>query len=82
MRAAAYKWVREVERLRGEPDLWGLGAELQREPLHPPDSSAACGLQTFCQKYVEAMGEESDHVHIVALTDALQVGYEAASCVP
>ncbi|KAK9815200.1 hypothetical protein WJX73_010822 [Symbiochloris irregularis] len=27
----------------------------------------------FRQRYVEPMGEESDHVHIVALTDALQV---------
>ena len=31
------------------------------------------GVEVFCQKYVEVMGEESDHVHIVALTDALQV---------
>merc|ERR1712205_215760 len=30
----------------------------------------------FCQKYVEVMGEESDHVHIVAITDALQVPVE------
>ena len=27
----------------------------------------------FRQRFVEPMGEESDHVHIVALTDALQV---------
>lgn len=30
-------------------------------------------VATFCQKCVEPMGEESDHVHLVALTDALQV---------
>ncbi|KAG1676553.1 hypothetical protein FOA52_000096 [Chlamydomonas sp. UWO 241] len=33
----------------------------------------APAVDHFCQKYVEPMGEESDHVHIVALTDALQV---------
>ena len=27
----------------------------------------------FCRQYVEPMGEESDHVHIIALTDALKV---------
>eukprot|EP00271_Cylindrocystis_brebissonii_P002609 TRINITY_DN13373_c0_g1_i1.p1 TRINITY_DN13373_c0_g1~~TRINITY_DN13373_c0_g1_i1.p1 ORF type:complete len:403 (+),score=62.24 TRINITY_DN13373_c0_g1_i1:33-1241(+) len=27
----------------------------------------------FCQSHVEPMGEESDHIHITALTDALQV---------
>lgn len=27
----------------------------------------------FCQKSVEPMGEESDHIHIIALSDALQV---------
>ena len=30
-------------------------------------------VDQFRQRYVEPMGEESDHVHIVALTDALQV---------
>ena len=30
-------------------------------------------VDSFCHKYVEVMGEESDHVHIVALSDALQV---------
>lgn len=29
-------------------------------------------VQQFRQRCVEPMGEESDHVHIVALTDALQ----------
>ena len=29
-------------------------------------------MEQFCRRYVEPMGEESDHVHIVALTDALQ----------
>ena len=30
-------------------------------------------VEQFCRRRVEPMGEESDHVHIVALTDALQV---------
>ena len=30
-------------------------------------------VEVFCRRFVEPMGEESDHVHIVALTDALQV---------
>ena len=30
-------------------------------------------VQQFRQRCVEPMGEESDHLHIVALTDALQV---------
>ncbi len=30
-------------------------------------------VEQFCRRYVEPMGEESDHVHIVALTNALQV---------
>lgn len=29
-------------------------------------------VKTFCTRYVEVMGTESDHVHIVALSDALQ----------
>jgi Peptidase C65 Otubain len=33
----------------------------------------ALSVEQF-RRRVEAMGEESDHVHIVALTDALQVG--------
>ena len=33
----------------------------------------AVTVEQFCRRYVEPMGEESDHVHIVALTDALQV---------
>ncbi len=32
----------------------------------------AVTVEQFCRRYVEPMGEESDHVHIVALTDALQ----------
>ena len=36
------------------------------------------GVEVFCQRYVEVMGEESDHVHIVALTDALQVRFSRA----
>lgn len=31
------------------------------------------GVKQFCVRYVEVMGSESDHVHIVALSDALQV---------
>lgn len=30
-------------------------------------------VEQFCRKYVEPMGEESDHIHIVAITDALQI---------
>ena len=30
-------------------------------------------VDMFCQRYVQPMGEESDHIHIVAITDALQV---------
>ena len=29
-------------------------------------------VKAFCTRYVEVMGTESDHVHIVALSDALQ----------
>ena len=31
-------------------------------------------VQQFCSRYVEPMGEESDHIQLVALTDALLVG--------
>jgi hypothetical protein len=30
-------------------------------------------VELFCQRHVEPMGEESDHLHIVAITEALQV---------
>ncbi|MEW5302734.1 MAG: hypothetical protein WDW38_004155 [Sanguina aurantia] len=30
-------------------------------------------VDLFCHKLVEPMGEESDHIHIVAITDALKV---------
>ncbi|KAG2501153.1 hypothetical protein HYH03_000968 [Edaphochlamys debaryana] len=30
-------------------------------------------VELFCQRFVEPMGEESDHLHIVAVTDALQI---------
>lgn len=30
-------------------------------------------VDVFCQKCIDPMGEESDHVQMVALTDALQV---------
>ena len=30
-------------------------------------------VATFCERSVDVMGEESDHIHAQALTDALQV---------
>ncbi|EFJ52492.1 hypothetical protein VOLCADRAFT_86645 [Volvox carteri f. nagariensis] len=30
-------------------------------------------VELFCQRHVEPMGEESDHLHIVAITEALQI---------
>lgn len=30
-------------------------------------------LNTFCERSVDVMGEESDHIHAQALTDAVQV---------
>ena len=42
-------------------------------------SDEAITVEQFCRRYVEPMGEESDHVHIVALTDALQVCTQALS---
>lgn len=33
-------------------------------------------VELFCQRFVEPMAEESDNLHIVALTDALQVSEE------
>jgi len=30
-------------------------------------------VKQFCNRHVEVMGTESDHIHIVALSDALQV---------
>ncbi|CAI5525688.1 unnamed protein product [Closterium sp. Naga37s-1] len=48
--------------------------------FHPflPDAAAAVGgpkeaAKLFCHKAVEPMGEESDHVHVTAITDALAV---------
>jgi hypothetical protein len=32
-------------------------------------------VDTFCSRCVDPMGEESDHVQLVALTDALQVSW-------
>lgn len=37
-------------------------------------------VKQFCMRYVEVMGAESDHVHIVALSDALQVHLALARC--
>jgi len=33
-------------------------------------------VNTFCERSVDVMGEESDHIHAQALTDAVQVGSE------
>lgn len=41
----------------------------------------ALTVEQFCRRHVEPMGEESDHVHIVALTDALQVCCYRQACV-
>lgn len=37
------------------------------------------GVGPFCQRFVDPMDEESDHVHIVALTNALQAGCHGPS---
>ena len=37
------------------------------------DDPRVCDVPSFCSRRVEPMGCESDHVHIVALTDALGV---------
>ena len=36
-------------------------------------SDECLSVETFCEKYVEPMGVESDHVHIVAMQDVFQV---------
>jgi ubiquitin thioesterase protein OTUB1 len=36
-------------------------------------------VKQFCNRHVEVMGTESDHIHIVALSDALQVSLETRS---
>ncbi|CAG8497975.1 16216_t:CDS:2 [Acaulospora colombiana] len=36
------------------------------------------GMTQFCNKYVEAMDQEADHVHVIALTKALKVPVEIA----
>ena len=60
----------------------GVGVQASRHevaavPMADPGlqgmSDEAITVEQFCRRYVEPMGEESDHVHIVALTDALQV---------
>ncbi|BDA42024.1 Ubiquitin thioesterase OTUB1 [Coccomyxa sp. Obi] len=53
-------------------------AEIQRRSdFFAPFIMGMCddeiSVEQFCRRYVEPMGEESDHVHIVALTNALQV---------
>lgn len=41
--------------------------------LGAEDDDRICDVPSFCARRVEPMGCESDHVHIVALTDALGV---------
>ncbi|KAK9909324.1 hypothetical protein WJX75_000535 [Coccomyxa subellipsoidea] len=53
-------------------------AEIQRRSdFFAPFIMGMCddevSVEQFCRRYVEPMGEESDHVHIVALTNALLV---------
>jgi ubiquitin thioesterase protein OTUB1 len=50
-----------------EPFLMGLADEAGG------GDAAAGGVEAFCRRCVEPMGEESDHVQAVALTDAMQV---------
>jgi hypothetical protein len=33
-------------------------------------------VHTFCERSVDVMGEESDHIHAQALTDAVQVSQQ------
>jgi ubiquitin thioesterase protein OTUB1 len=54
-----------------------VAAALQRRADHFTPflfsmSDEIVSIEQFCRKHVEAMGEESDHIHIVAITDALQ----------
>lgn len=42
-------------------------------PPLPPQGVSDLDVPTFCSRFVDPMGEESDHVQLVALTDALQV---------
>ncbi|BFZ64607.1 hypothetical protein YB2330_005754 [Saitoella coloradoensis] len=46
--------------------------------LHPEDYEAFLEepLQTFCEKYVEAVGREADHIMIAALVRVLGVGVD------
>jgi hypothetical protein len=38
-------------------------------------------VATFCERSVDVMGEESDHIHAQALTDAVQVRrWQACFC--
>jgi len=51
--------------------------EIQRraeffEPFVLGLSEEPMTVEQFCRKHVEAMGEESDHLHIIAITDAFQ----------
>jgi hypothetical protein len=46
---------------------------LRSKPLLQGMCDDEVSVEQFCRRYVEPMGEESDHVHIVALTNALLV---------
>jgi ubiquitin thioesterase protein OTUB1 len=51
--------------------------EIQRraeffEPFVIGLSEEPITVEQFCRKHVEAMGEESDHLHIIAIADAMQ----------
>lgn len=68
-------------RVPAQPALSSPAINFTIQHKHGCPNHSPCPLQglsdldvaTFCQKCVEPMGEESDHVHLVALTDALQV---------
>lgn len=37
-------------------------------------------IEDFCRRYVECMGEESDHIQLVATADAFQVRRTLLAC--
>ncbi|KAJ1970922.1 hypothetical protein H4R35_005578 [Dimargaris xerosporica] len=50
----------------------------QHQGEYLPFLEEATDMATFCARYVEAMGCESDQIHIIALTRALGVGLRVA----
>ena len=40
-------------------------------------NDAYIGTEDFCRRYVECMGEESDHIQLVAVADVFQVRWSA-----